>query len=172
MREALGAILLCGIAVAACEPRESPKPPEPPTAEAAASDVDIRADIESGEVKLRLPGGVAGTVRLPEGLAESKFDLDGIGRYPGAKLTTVDVKASDSDGAHEARVVLGFTAPGRPEQVADWYERALVRQGRSAARSGTTITGTTSDGNPMVIAISPGDAGTAQGRITIIDSDG
>lgn len=176
MKNALLAILLCGVAVAACEQQASvPAPPETPQVEAqwregGERDVNIRADLQSGQVELKLPGGLEGKVRLPEGIKDdSKFDLDGIGRYPGSRLTTVDVKASDNDGEHRGRVVLGFTAPGSADQVADWYEQALIRKGRSVARSGTTITGTTRDGDAMVISIADGAGNQARGRITITD---
>lgn len=181
MKNALIAILLCGVAVAACE-RQAAKE----TAEAAqvAADwdtsgdqadagVNIRADVESGEVELKLPGGLQGRVKLPEGLeADTRFDLDGIGRFPGARLTNVDVRANTDAGEKKARVVLGFSAPGTADEVADWYQKAFTSKGRSVARTGTTLTSTTSDGDPMVIAISDGDSGLARGRITITDTKG
>jgi hypothetical protein len=181
MKNALLAILLCGVAVAACEQRRTVEtPPETPQVEAewreggaTRAEVDIRADMESGEVALKLPGGLEGKVKLPEGLeADTRFDLDGIGRYPGARLTSVDVKASDTDGQRQGRVVLGFSAPGTADAVADWYEQALVKKGRSVARTGTTVTGTTEDGDPMVIAITEGSGGRARGRITITETRG
>lgn len=181
MKNALLAILLCGVAVTACEQKAAvERPSEPPQVEAqwnegegTRADVSIKADMESGEVELTLPGGLAGKVRLPKGIdADAKFDLGGIGRYPGSKLTSVDVKANDSDGRHEGRVVLGFTAPGSAARVAHWYEQALVKQGRSVARTGTTVTGTTEAGDPMVISIADGASGVARGRITITETKG
>jgi hypothetical protein len=169
MKNALIAILLCGVAVAACEQRAKvEKPPETTEIETEwregdgkGADVNIRADMESGEVELKLPGGLEG---------DTKFDLDGVGRYPGAKLTNVDVKATDKDGSRQGRVVLGFSAPGSADKVADWYEQALVKKGRSVARTGNTITTTTSDGDPMVMVISEDAGGIARGRITITDN--
>ncbi len=185
MKNALIAILLCGAVVAACEQRSERAAAVQPGSEVETSwalddadkageggGVNFRADVDSGEVELKLPGGLQGKVTLPEGLGnDTKFDLDGVGRFPGAKLVTVDVNARDDrDGG--ARVVLGFIAPGSADKVADWYEQALVDKGRSVARTGTTITATTKDGKPMVIAISDGAANTARGRITIVDKNG
>jgi len=183
MKQALIAILLCGVAVAACEDRtEKPQPADTAQIEAdwnarpeGGSDVDvnIRADAESGKLELKLPGGIEGKLKLPGGLdAGADFDLDGVGRYPGATLTSVDIKARDRKEGHDARVQLGFSAPGSADQVAGWYEQALVKHGRSVSRTGTTVTSTTEDGKPMVIAIEDGKGGAAQGRITIIDRKG
>jgi hypothetical protein len=186
MKNALIAILLCGVAVAACDANRKDKLAEATTAEitlensedssasATGNDgVNIKADMESGEVELKLPGGLEGKVKIPEGMEpDAKFDLDGLGRYPGAKLVKVDVQASGKDDDGRGEVVLGFTAPGTATQVADWYAKALAADGRPASRSGNTLTGTTDDGDRMVIAVDEGAAGVARGRITITDKKG
>lgn len=187
MKNALLAILLCGVAVAACEDRaQKPDPAAEPApvveierewnADASGSgdvDVNIHADAQTGEVELKLPGGIEGKVKLPGGLDGSEdFDLDGIGRYPGAKLINVDIKVRDGKGQRDALVVLGFAAPGSADRVANWYEQARLKDGRSVSRTGTTVTTTTEDGKPMVIAVADGKGGTAQGRITITDGKG
>ena len=131
--------------------------------------VEFRANTESGEMELRLPGGIKGKMRLPDAIdRNTKFDLDGIGRYPGAKLISVDVSGSPSTGG---RVILGFSAPGSADTVADWYEKALIAKGRSVARTGTTITGATESGEPMVIAVEDGPGDIARGRIIITDTN-
>lgn len=187
MKNALIAILLCGVAIAACDANRQEKVEQGSTAEITLEDRDdgrdiaasgrgeanIKADMESGEVELKLPGGLEGKVKIPEGLEpDAKFDLDGLGRYPGAKLVKVDVQASGKDGDGRGQVVLGFTAPGTAAQVADWYASALAKDGRPASRSGNTLTGTTDDGDRMVIVVDDGSAGIARGRITITDRKG
>ncbi|WP_017669392.1 hypothetical protein [Sandarakinorhabdus sp. AAP62] len=185
MKNALIAILLCGVAIAACDANRKEKLEEGTTAEIALEnseenssdggkgELNIKADMESGEVELKLPGGLAGKVKIPEGMEpDAKFDLDGLGRYPGAKLVNVDVQASGKDDDGRGQVVLGFTAPGTATQVADWYAKALAADGRPASRSGNTLTGTTDDGDRMVIAVDEGTAGVARGRITITDRKG
>jgi hypothetical protein len=184
MKNALIAILLCGAAVAACDAR---RVEEKEKAEAAAISVDkdwdegaagdtgvnIKADMEKGEVELKLPGGIAGKVSIPAGIEpDAKFDLDGVGRYPGAKLTSVNVQASGKDGDGRGQVLLGFSAPGAATQVANWYAKALADKGRTPSRSGNTLTGTTEDGDRMVIAVEDGNTGVARGRITISDRKG
>ena len=182
MKNALLAILLCGVAVAACNAdREAKVEAEQRTAIAlessannsGAAGVDIKADMESGEVELKLPGGLQGKVTIPDGLgSDAKFDLDGVGRYPGARLTSVNVQASGKDDDGKGQVVLGFTAPGRAGQVTDWYEKALASKGRPASRSGNSLTSATEDGDRMLIAIEDGEGEVARGRIIITDRAG
>lgn len=186
MKNALIAILLCGVAIAACDANRQEKVESGTTAEITLEDnddsraggraddgINIKADMESGEVELKLPGGMEGKVKIPDGLEpDAKFNLDGLGRYPGAKLAKVDVQASGKDGDGRGQVVLGFTAPGTATQVADWYASALAKDGRPASRSGNTLTGATKDGDRMVIAVDDGETGVARGRITITDRKG
>ena len=185
MKNALIAILLCGVAVAACNANRADKQEVEKAAQIsidsadAASNIDgstndagvnIKADMESGEVELQLPGGLAGKVKIPAGLqADAKFDLDGLGRYPGSKLSSVDVQGRDANAGDRSVVVLGFTAPGTAAHVADWYGKAMADKGRFSGRSGNTLTGSTEDGDRMVIAVDDGAGGVARGRITITD---
>ena len=182
MKNALVAILLCGVAVVwfaqdEAEPRrltgdsswDFSKAPATRNGREAEGSVQFSADTETGEMKLRLPGGIEGKMRLPDGIdTDTKFDLDGVGRYPGAKLQNVDVSGG---GSQQGRVMLGFSAPGSADTVADWYEKALIAKGRSVARTGNTITGATKDGEPMVIAVEDGPGDIARGRIIITDTD-
>lgn len=192
MRDALIAILLCGVAVAACEDGKAAKPAEPAaiaaeagdkaddTAEDSAADtsrtvVQFSADSDSGEIALRLPGGISGKMQLPRGVIgddDARFDLDGVGRYPGATLTSVDIKAQDSVAGGDARVALGFSAPGSADTVADWYEKAFAAKDRSVQRTGTVLSAATADGDAMVITLRNGPAGTARGEINIPGSKG
>jgi hypothetical protein len=182
MRDALIAILLCGVAVAACEANQSERAAARDNAELAietagdfsADDdragVQFRADTESGDIQVRLPGGIEGKFKLPEGIdAGNEFKLNGIGRYPGARLTGVDVKALDGDPNSDATVRMAFTAPGSADTVADWYEKAFVEKGRTVLRTGTTLSTNTSEGKPMVMALRDGTGGVAVGSLTIRD---
>lgn len=184
MKNALLAILLCGVAVAACDARREQAEAAPEAAvaiqidekdaaELGKSSVSLRADMESGEVEMKLPGGIEGKVNLPEGLEpDARFDLDGVGRYPGATLTSVNVNAGRDGDGKRGVVVLGFAAPGSADAVADWYEQALAGKGRNPRRDGTTITARTRDGDTMVLAIRDGDGGKARGIITITSRKG
>lgn len=184
MRDALIAILLCGVAVAACEANQSDREAEKAAAVSAelAADLDsdrggtgvqFRADTNSGDIQLRLPGGIEGKFKLPEGIdADNDFDLEGIGRYPGSRLTGVDLKVLDGDPKADATVRLAFTAPGSADAVADWYEKAFAEKGRSVLRNGTTLSTTTRNGKPMVMALQDGAGKVAHGTLTIRDEKG
>ncbi len=172
MKNAMIAILLCGAAVVWFQSREDDRIKIKSDIETSwiSNDrgddkVSLKADTQTGQVEVQLPGGIGGKVRLPEGLSEdTKFDLDGIGRYPGARLLNVDLSGG---GSSEGRLALGFSAPGSADTVADWYQKALIAKGRTVARTGNTITGATEDGEPMVIAVEDGPGDMARGRIII-----
>ena len=139
--------------------------------EKAGSTVNIDADSDTGKMALKLPGGFAANFTVPGGLpGKASFDVDGVGLYPGAKVSKIKVDASERNGAHDAVVVMGFTAPSDAAAVADWYQNQFEAKKVTVARSGETLTGKTEDGNDFTLALAPGDAGKALGTLTIRDT--
>ncbi len=180
MRNALAAIALCG-AIVWWQARSVEEAPAAQLRhagrlmmdDAGAADrkggVRFRADTGSGTMELQLPGGIAGKFPLPDGLdEEAKFDLDGVGRYPGARLESVDLAGG---GDQPGRVVLGFAAPGSADAVADWYEQAFRARGRRITRSGNRLSGIIEDGDAMVMQLEDAGRGQSRGRITITTND-
>jgi hypothetical protein len=134
--------------------------------DAKKGSVTIDGDTDSGKFELKLPGGIEAKVRIPEGLAaKSKFDIDGVGLFPGAKVTNVNINAGGDDGA---KVMIGFAAPGDAAAVADWYQRQFEAKQRSVQRSGATLSGKTEDGDDFTLAIAQAAAGS-RGVLTIVD---
>ncbi len=128
--------------------------------------VTIDGDTDSGKFELKLPGGIAAKVHLPDGLAsKSKFDIDGVGLFPGAKVGNVSVNAGGDDGA---RVTIGFNAPADAAAVADWYQRQFEAKRRNVERHGETLSGKTEDGDDFTLAIAQAAAGS-RGVLTIVD---
>ena len=179
MRQSLLLASAALISLAAC----TNKAEEAPKAEATASagwdaggdgkQVVIEADAESGKLAMQLPGGVEGNLRLPPAMAarmagDGNFDLEGVGTYPGATIKGMRVQANTDGGAEQALVDLSFAAPDAPATVADWYEQAFKARGRTVTRSGDTISGTTGDGNPFTLAITPAPNGSI-GQMRIVD---
>lgn len=137
---------------------------------ATASAVAIDGDTDSGKFELSLPGGIEAKVNLPDGIGkEGKFDIDGVGLYPGAVVRSVKVNASAAE-AKRAVVQIGFTAPGDAAAVADWYQQQFDAKHRAVTRSGETLSGKTEDGDDFTIALASAGAGRSSGILTITDA--
>ncbi|MEY2882336.1 MAG: hypothetical protein RL490_60, partial [Pseudomonadota bacterium] len=131
----------------------------------------VDADSDTGKVEVTLPGGLEAKVKIPGGLpGDAKFDIDGVGLFPGAKISTVNVNATDTPGTRST-VALGFAAPGDAAAVADWYQQQFADKSVTASRQGDTLTGKTEDGDDFVLALTQGAPGKAQGKLTITDKD-
>lgn len=140
-------------------------------AEPARGALDLEANTETGSFELKLPGGVEANIKVPGDLArDAKFDIDGVGLYPGARIGSIKVDAQSGKADHGATVQIGFSAPADAAAVADWYEQQFAQKTVVATRSGETLSGKTGDGNDFTLALVPAAAG-AQGILTIIDAD-
>ena len=134
--------------------------------------VNIDGDTESGKFEIKLPGGMEAKVKMPEGMAgKSKFDIDGVGLYPGAKIGSIKVRAVDKGGDTHATVEMGFAAPADAAAVADWYEQQFAAKKVTVARSGDTLTGKTRDGDDFTLALAAAENGKAKGTLTIVNDD-
>lgn len=136
--------------------------------------VDIQGDSETGKMEISLPGGFASKVNVPGGLTDkTKFDIDGVGLYPGAKVGSIKVNAvkrdSDAGKSHTATVKIGFTAPADAAAVADWYQQQFDAKKIAVSRSGETLTGKTEDGDDFTLALTQAASG-ANGVLTLIDA--
>ena len=109
---------------------------------------------------------------MPEGLGDaSKIDIDGVGLYPGAKVRSVKVNASDT-ATKRAVVQIGFTAPGDAAAVADWYQQQFDAKTMKVTRNGETLTGKTEDGDDFTVALTAAGAGQANGLVTLVNAKG
>ena len=99
-----------------------------------------------------------------------KFDINGVGLFPGARVRSININAADRRDTRTAVVKIGFTAPGDAAAVADWYQQQFDAKGTKVARSGETLTGTTDDGDAFSLAIEAAGAGASKGLLTITDT--
>jgi len=138
----------------------------------AEADVAIVASSDPGKLAIKLPGGFEAKLPMPDSIAEdSKFDIDGVGLYPGARVDTINVNADkkgDPSG-DKAVVVLGFAAPASAETVAGWYEGQFQAKDIAVRRKGTLLTGKTDDGDDFALLLSDAAGGKARGQLTIHD---
>ena len=137
-----------------------------------AVDVAIVAASNPGKLAIKLPGGFEAKLPMPDSITDdSKFDIDGVGLYPGARVDTINVDADRKGDASgdKAVVVLGFAAPASAETVAGWYEGQFQARNISVNRKGKLLTGKTDDGNGFALLLSDVAGGKARGQLTIHD---
>ncbi|MBC7521939.1 MAG: hypothetical protein H7268_12710 [Sandarakinorhabdus sp.] len=140
----------------------------------ASADVNIAGDTNTGKVEIKLPGGLQANVDIPEGMTKNtKFDIDGVGLYPGAKVASVKVNAAarkhNGAAGHSAVVNIGFTAPADAAAVADWYQQQFEAKKIAVRRTGESLAGKTDDGDDFTLSLAPATTGST-GVLTIIDA--
>ncbi len=146
------------------------------------TEVSINADGDGGNVqitsgkdggKLKVNGdGVNIDLDIPDlGDMElgSDFDIDGVKLYPGSKITAMDIKANDKNGANDAVVKFGFTSPAAPAKAADWMAGEFAKKGVKVTRTGDTLAGKDEDGADFTIKFGP-DGANAKGEVVIVKS--
>ena len=144
-----------------------------------STEVSINAEGDGGGIKIqtgkdggkiRIGGdGAAINIDVPDFVdldVASDFDIDGVKLYPGSNVTTVNVDASDKNGADKARVELGFTSPAAPAKAADWMAGEFAKQGIKVTRTGDTLAGKDKDGADFRINFVP-DGANAKGEVVI-----
>ncbi|MEY4269550.1 MAG: hypothetical protein RLZZ58_766, partial [Pseudomonadota bacterium] len=95
------------------------------------------------------------------------FDIDGVGLYPGASVTSMNVNATSKDGnSGKGTVKFGFNAPASADTVAAWYAGEFAKAGLKATRAGNKVSGTTNDGDAFSINLSP-DGTASTGEIEV-----
>ncbi len=133
-----------------------------------SSEVTVHADGESG--KLKIGGdGVNIDLDIPD-IADlnidSDFDIDGVKLYPGSQITTMDINADSRDGASDAVIKFGFTAPAAPKVAADWMAGEFAKKSVKITRTGDTLAGKGKDGEDFTISFGP-DGATSKGEVRI-----
>ena len=141
-------------------------------ADVPPADVTIVESSDPGKLAIKLPGGFEAKLPMPDSIADgNKFDIDGVGLYPGARVDTINVNADKKDdpSGDKAVVVLGFAAPASAETVAGWYEGQFQAKDIAVRRKGTLLTGKTDDGDDFALLLTDIAAGRAKGQLTIHD---
>ncbi|MGV3731635.1 MAG: hypothetical protein ACO1NN_12865 [Sphingopyxis sp.] len=133
--------------------------------------IQIRSGADGGKLKIDA-GGVNIGLDIPDvgdlNIGED-FDIDGVGLYPGSKITSMDIDARDKDGGHEATAKFGFTTPVAPTIAADWMAGEFAKKGIKITRTGDTLAGTAKDGDDFTIRFVP-DGKAAKGEVLISKS--
>lgn len=135
--------------------------------------IDDGAVSPTGKFQLKLPGGIEAKVNLPDSVGnDSKFDINGVGLFPGARVRSIDIDAADARKTRTATVKIGFNAPGDAAAVTDWHQQQFDAKNVAVTRSGETLAGTTEEGKPFSLALEPAGTGASKGLLTIVDTKG
>ena len=131
----------------------------------ADENVSINAD-GSGNIAFDVPF-VKGQLKVPAAMMDKgDFDIDGVKLMPGSKVTGFSVFAHDKG----ATVDMAFSAPAAPDQVRSYFLDQFKQKGVDAALSGDAVSGTSKDGSPFVIHVTPNGTGST-GKIDIQSKD-
>ena len=133
--------------------------------------IQIKSGADGGKLKIDA-GGVNIGLDIPDvGDLDigQDFDIDGVGLYPGSKITSMDIDARDKNGAHDARGKFGFTAPAAPTIAADWMVGEFAKKGIKVTRTGDTLAGMDKDGDNFTIRFNP-DGKASKGEVLISKS--
>jgi hypothetical protein len=138
----------------------------PETATVVEKKVVLMADDKTGELGIDLPGGVGASLRLPPEIVrqigqESKLDIDGVGLYPGARVTRIAATSREGASAKSDSATIRFIAPSKPQAVADWYVAAFREKGHTASQKGSRVEGTTTEGSRFTLDLTADGDGTA-----------
>ena len=152
--------------------------------EKASDDTEITINADGKDSKVKITSGKDGSklaidgdgVNIDMNLPDfskldiaSDFDIDGVKLYPGSKVTSVNVDASDQSGADKATVRIGFTAPATPARATDWMAGEFAKRKIRVTRSGDALTGKSEDGDDFTIRFNP-DGANAKGEALIVSN--
>jgi len=127
--------------------------------------VSIQAD-GTGKVAFDMPFA-NGSVKLPESMmAHGNIDIDGVKLMPASSVTGFNLQGDDKGST----VNMTFKASAPPDQVRSYYADQFRKQGVEVAVAGDTVSGTSKDGGPFTIQVTPDGSGS-QGKIAIQDKD-
>ena len=137
------------------------------TKDAAGRDDNVSINTDAnGKVAFDLPFA-KGEVKLPASMmSKGNIDIDGVKLMPGSKVTGFSLLGGDKGST----VNMTFSAPASPEDVRAYFVEQFSKQGAKASIAGDAVTGTSKDGNPFTIRVTPAPGG-ANGAIEIVDKD-
>lgn len=159
---ALGLVL----ALSACS---SSEPGTTISINATTNDGNMAANVDkAGTLSLDTPI-FKGELKLPKmKLDASDFDMNGVHLYPGSKITAMNINANgDGDGKKDDVVRVGFESPATPDVVRDWFKTRLNDAGFNVSATGTGLKGTTDEGKPFEMTLTPSDNGQSRGEIRL-----
>ena len=139
------------------------------TLNADGADGNVVASIGSnGQLALNAPG-ISGSIKLPAiKLDADNFDMNGVHLYPGSTISGMNIDGHDRPGHDDdGQVKVSFESPATPATVRDWFAGKLGGAGFKVSPNGSGLAGTTEEGKPFRLDLSPEGADKARGTILI-----
>jgi hypothetical protein len=129
--------------------------------------VAIKADGDTGNVSLNVPGFDA-KMRLPKKLLnDSNFDIDGVKLYPGSKVETFNITADETSGKGRADVRIAFSSPAEPAKVAGWFKEQFSKKSIDIGGDADTLTGKSEKGDAFTIELRSAGGSMTKGTVSI-----
>lgn len=126
------------------------------------------ASTENGSVSVKAPG-FEGSFKLPKvAIKAEDFDVNGVKLYPGSTVTGFNVSSNNRMGERDkGSVTISFDTPLDAPALREWYAKELARRGFRVEATGDGFAGTTDEGEPFTLHITPREDGTSKGRMMV-----
>lgn len=122
----------------------------------------------NGQVAIDTPV-FSGKITLPKlKLDAENFDMNGVHLYPGSTIGGIDVAAHDARGKDDdGHVRVTFASPAAPATVRDWFKQKLGAASFKLSEKGNGLVGTTDDGKPFELDLTPDGDAKSTGTISL-----
>jgi len=158
------AILLAPLALAACGSEGN----STITLNGEDGDVSIVTDA-NGNTTIDAPG-ISGSVTLPKiNIDAADFQVSGVKLYPGSTVRDFNLDASDRNGASKdhGRLSITFESPASLEKVQTWFRDNMAARKFKVSAQGNGFAGTTDEGDPVTVELTPDGTDKTKGKMTI-----
>lgn len=168
MRYAPLLLLVATLPLAACDGGDGNGTQISIRTEGGDGNVTASAD-ENGSMAIKLPG-FEGKIKLPPlQIKAEDFEVNGVKLYPQSRIVTMDVNARDDgkDNKDQGTVRLAFESPARLETVRHWFQDQMAKHSFHVQQSGTGLSGTTDEGDPFTLTLTPGEGERTKGTLRV-----
>ncbi|SIN67013.1 hypothetical protein SAMN02745824_1681 [Parasphingorhabdus marina DSM 22363] len=127
-----------------------------------SSSITIGGEGDDSKFSIRAEG-FSMDVDMPSLSIDSEdFDLNNVNLYPGSKVTGMKIEDVDGKGG---QVILDFVAPAGTDELLPWFEEKMTQEQFTVEKDGTTLSGTTDDGDPFELSLSETSADETTGQL-------